>query len=115
MSTIFILIYPFIMLTHLPLAPRPGKDLFFIPILHFFKVCIDSSRGFCLQACIYHALIISTPHYLHSLSPCSSNIQQLTVQCIILYSHIDGLFQYFSFSNIFFTSPISSSPLRQTH
>jgi hypothetical protein len=85
MSTIFILIYPFIMLTHLPLAPRPGKDLFFIPILHFFKVCIDSSRGFCLQACIYHALIISTPHYL-----------------LILYHHAPLIFNNLLYSALYY-------------
>jgi hypothetical protein len=36
----------------------------------------------------------------YSLSPCSSNIQQLIVQYIILYSYIYiyRLFQYFSFS-----------------
>jgi hypothetical protein len=50
-----------------------------------------------------------------SLSPCSPHIQQLTVQCIILYSYIDGLFQYFSFSNIFFLSSISQNSLRQTN
>jgi hypothetical protein len=67
---------------------------------------------------IYHAFIKLTPSpplLTHSQSPCSPNVQQLSVQCIVLYSHIDGLFQGFSFSNIFFLSPTSHSPLRQTH
>jgi hypothetical protein len=71
-------------------------------------VYIDSPRGCCRGTCIYRAFIRLTLFpllFTHSLSPCFPNIQQLTVQCIILYSFIDELFQYFSFSNIFLSLP----------
>jgi hypothetical protein len=48
-----------------------------------------------LQVCIYPAFFTLTPSpplLTNSLSPCIPNIQQLTVQYIILYSYIDGLF-----------------------
>jgi hypothetical protein len=66
---------------------------------------------------VYHVLIeLTYPLFITlSLSPCSCNIQQLTIQSIMLCSYIDGLFQYFSLSAIFFSSPASCSSLRQTH
>jgi hypothetical protein len=60
--------------------------------------------------CFNHCLLL-----IHSLSPHSPNVQQHTVQCIIFYSDIDGLFQYFSFSNIFYTFPTSNSWDRLTN
>jgi hypothetical protein len=72
-----------------------------------------AQRSFILvfQICIYHAFIKLTPPLLtHSLSPHSPNIQPLTVQCIILYSYIDGLFQHF-FILYFFLSSTSYSSL----
>jgi hypothetical protein len=58
---------------------------------------------------------INIPLLTLSLLPCSHNIQQLKVHYIILFSYIDKLFQYFSFSNIFISSPTSHCPFRQTH
>jgi hypothetical protein len=98
--------------------PPLEKIYFFPPALCFFKVThiliVQGGFVLVLHICIYRAFIKLT------LSPltCSfsvtmlPNIQQHTVQCTILYSYIDGLFQYFSFSNIFFTFPTSHSPLR---
>jgi hypothetical protein len=97
----------------LPLVPTPGEDLFFLFALHFLKIkCILIVQGdfsLVLPVCTYHAfskLIPFSPLLTHSLSPCSPNIHQFAVQCIILYSYIDGLLQYFSFTNIYFLPPL---------
>jgi hypothetical protein len=64
----------------LPIGAHPGKDLFYPPALHFFKVYIDSPREFHLGAsglyilCFYQINPISL-----SLSPGSPNIQQFKV------------------------------------
>jgi hypothetical protein len=91
--------------THLPLVPTPRKDLFYPLALHFFKKCILIAQGsftLVLQVFLYSALIKFTPPPLltHSLSPCSLKYSTAYVVYIILYSHINGMFQYFSFSNI---------------
>jgi hypothetical protein len=106
----------------LPLVPPPGKVLFFPPALHFFliKCMLIVQEGYSLvhQDCIYHAFIKLTPSpplFTHPLSPYSPNIQHLTIQCIVLYSRMCGLFQKFSFSNLFFLSPNFCSPLREIH
>jgi hypothetical protein len=101
-----------------PLVSAPGKNLCYA--LHFFKYILMAQKGFilALQACKFWALMkLTLLHrcYTLCLSPYFPNIQQLTEQCIILYSYIDGLFQYFSFSIIFFPSTASYSLLRQTH
>jgi hypothetical protein len=73
----------------------------------FFKVYIDSLRESCLGTSgLYIRGFNQITHLLFtlSLSPCSTNIQELTVQYVTLYLYINGLFQYFSLSNIFFTS-----------
>jgi hypothetical protein len=78
------------------------KKTYFSPTLHFLTKCILIVQGgfaLVLQVCMYHALIKFTSSTLllltHFLSPCSPNIQQLTVKCIILYLYVDGSFQYF--------------------
>jgi hypothetical protein len=76
--------------------------------------------GLTLILCVYiYCALIKLTHSLplltHSLAPRSLNIQQLTVQCITLYSYMDGLFQYFSFFNIFFISPAFWISLILTH
>jgi hypothetical protein len=96
-------IHPFLMPTSSLWYP-PQKRSIFSPVLHLkiFKLYIHSPRGFWLGTSglnIYCALIkLTTPLLTLFLSPCSPNIQHVTVQYIILYSYIDGLFQYFSFS-----------------
>jgi hypothetical protein len=57
-----------------------------------------------LHKCIYHALIRLTP-ITFSLSPLFLIIQQLTVHCVILFSYVHGMFQYFSLSNILLPCP----------
>jgi hypothetical protein len=47
-STMYTLIPPFLVPTLFPLAPTPGKDLFFPPALHFFLMYIDSLKEFLL-------------------------------------------------------------------
>jgi hypothetical protein len=89
-----------------PLLPTSRTDLFYPLALHFFKVYIGSPRGFSLGT---SCLLIS---YFNQMNPpitCSFsitmlplNIQQLKAQYVILHSYIDRMFQYFSFSNIFF-------------
>jgi hypothetical protein len=100
-----------------PLVPTPEKNLFYPSVLNYFK-CVVTVQGWftlVLQAWIYSALIkLSPPLLTLSLSLCLPNIQQLTVQYIILYSNIDGLFQHYSFSNIF-PSSTTCSPLRKPH
>jgi hypothetical protein len=70
-----------------------------LPFILFIKNILIVQGGFTLvlQVGIYCALIKSTPPPLltHSLSACSPNIQRFTIKCIMLYSHLDGLFQYF--------------------
>jgi hypothetical protein len=108
---------PFLMPMYLPLVPTPGKDLFYPPVFHFSMHILTVQGDFTLvlQACICCALAIALPPLLtHFLSPCSPNTQQFTGPWIMFYSYVDGLFQYFSFSNNFL-SPTSHSPLRQTH
>jgi hypothetical protein len=39
----------------LPL-PTPRQDLFYLPVLHFLKMCIDCSRG--VHFCISHMYIL---------------------------------------------------------
>jgi hypothetical protein len=70
-------IHPFLVTTHFPLVPIPGKALFYLPVLHFFL-------KFVFQTCIYHALIRlpTSPHYLFFLChhvPLLSNSLQCTV------------------------------------
>jgi hypothetical protein len=89
-----------------------------LPSCPFFKCILIFQGGFTLafQTCIYHALIrLHSPiTYSFSITILSQQdppiIQQLTVHYIILYSYVDGMFQYFSFSNIFFLSPSLESP-----
>jgi hypothetical protein len=116
--------HPFLVPSPLPLVLTTWKHLF-SSCPSFFKIgCILIVQGefaLILQGCIYRAFIKCPPLLTHCLSPCSPNIQQwiqLNIQfnvCIISYSYIDELFQYFSFSNIFFLYPTSLCPLRQTH
>jgi hypothetical protein len=98
---------PFPCAHHLPLVSTPGKDICFPLLFTFLKCILIVQGGFAviLQACIYHALIKLAPPLLTlSLSPCSPNVQQLTVQYIMLYSYIDGLFQYFN--SVTFSLPL---------
>jgi hypothetical protein len=94
--------------------PTPEKIYFsLLPFIFLIKYILIVQGNFTLvlQVCIYGALN-SLPSIIYSfLSPFFPNIQQLTIQYIILYSYTDELFQYFSFSNIFFLSPTSFSPL----
>jgi hypothetical protein len=110
--------FPLFLWPFLPLVSTPRKDLFFPPDLHFFKIkCALIVQGcftLVLQVCINCAFIkitSSPPLLTHSLSPKS---QQFSVQCIMVYSYVDSLFQYFSFSNIFFLSPTSHSHFRHS-
>jgi hypothetical protein len=49
-STMFTLVPPFLVPTHLPLVLIPRKDLFFILLLFIcLKIYIDSPRGVCLS------------------------------------------------------------------
>jgi hypothetical protein len=107
--------FPLSLCLPLPLVSISGIHLFYPLALHCFKVYIDSPREFCFGTLGLYILcfnqINSLPLFLTPpLSPCSGNIQQRTIQCIILYSYIDCLFQCFSFSNIFFISPPPSVP-----
>jgi hypothetical protein len=69
---------------------------------------VQESFTLVLHACVRHVLIkFSSLLLSHSLSSCSPNIQQLAVQYIVLYSYIDQLFQYISFSSIFLPLPSS--------
>jgi hypothetical protein len=91
-----------------PTCTHPQKRLIFPPTHHvFYYVYIGSPRRFhlgtsCLTISFFNWINPFTPLLTLSLSPCSPNIQQLTVWNIVLYSYMDGLFQYFSFSNSFF-------------
>jgi hypothetical protein len=105
--------------TTILLYPLLEKIYFFPSYASFLKIkCILIIQGdlaLVLQVFMYHVFIkLSSfpPLLTHCLSPYSPNIQQVTIQCIILYSYMHGLFQYFLFSNI---SPTSYSFLRQTH
>jgi hypothetical protein len=102
----------------LTLVPTPGKDRFHLLPFTFFKCILIVQRGFALllQVCVYRALIklTSQPPYLLILCHHAPLIFN-SIQFSALYSYIDGLFQYFSFSNIFFTYPTSCSPFRQAH
>jgi hypothetical protein len=114
-STIYTLIHPFLVSTSSQVHTA-GKHLLFSPALHFLKTkCILIVQGgfaLILQVCIYCVFIklTSSPALLtHYLSPCSPNIQQLTVKCIILYSYIESYIFHsltFSFS---FLPPIAPS------
>jgi hypothetical protein len=101
-----------------PTGTHPWKRPILPSCLSFFNAYILTVQGdftLVLQACICCALAIALPPLLtHFLSPCSPNTQQFTGPWIMFYSYVDGLFQYFSFSNNFL-SPTSHSPLRQTH
>jgi hypothetical protein len=119
-STTSTLIPPFFVPTPSHWYPAMEK-IFFPSCPSFLKIkCILIVQGdfnLILQVRICHDFIKLTPSpplLTYSLSLRSPNIQQLTIQCIILYSYIDGFFQYFSFSNIFFLFPTFCSVLRQT-
>jgi hypothetical protein len=69
-----------------PTGTCSRKDLFYLSVLHFCKVYINSTQGFALvfQTCTYHALIKPPPHYLlflYHLTPILFN----RLQCIVLY------------------------------
>jgi hypothetical protein len=81
-----------------PLSLYPPTSHWKRPIFSsfFFKVYIYSPREFCFGTSgLYISCFnqINPPLVTDSLSPCSPNIQQLTLQCIILYSYRDGLYQ----------------------
>jgi hypothetical protein len=63
------------------------------------------------QACIYHALIRLTPYFLvfsYHYAPLLFNCLQYTY--VILYSYVDGMFQYFSFYSTYFPLPSPTLP-----
>jgi hypothetical protein len=97
---------PFLVPTHSHWYLLLEKTYFCLLPFICFKCILIVKGGFALvfQACVYPALVKSTLPLLltHPLLQFSPNIQKLTVQCTILYSYIDGLFQYFSFFSIFF-------------
>jgi hypothetical protein len=84
--------------TSLPPVPTPPA----LPLLHCV-VIVQGCFFLVLQVGIYCILIKLTPSFSITML---LNIQQLTIQCIILYSYIVGLLQYFSFS----LSPTSHTP-----
>jgi hypothetical protein len=112
---------------HFPLGSKPPTGIhsqkrYILPSCYSFcKNCLFIVQGdfaLVLQVCIYCVFMKFNPTpllLLYFLSACSSNSQQFTVQCKILYSYIDGLFWYFSFFNIFFLVHTSHSSLRQTN
>jgi hypothetical protein len=113
---------PFLWANPFPVVPTPRNDLLFPPGLHFLKrnnkLVIQGCFTWVLQVHIFWDFIKlrSSPLLLtHSLSPYSLNIQHLTIQCSMLYSYIDGLFQYFLFLIIFIFFLTSHSPNRWIH
>jgi hypothetical protein len=113
--------FPFPCAHPTPTGTHPQKRPIFPSSLHlFFNVYIDNPRGYChgtsgLYISCFNQINPLPQLFTNSLSPCCPNIQQLTVQCIMLNSYVYGLFQYFSFSNNFVISPASGSPFRQSH
>jgi hypothetical protein len=75
--------------------------MFCLSALHFvLKYTLIVKVGFALafQTCTYYAISRLTPLLNYSLSVTMiSIIQQFTVNHIILFAYIDGMFQYFSF------------------
>jgi hypothetical protein len=68
-----------------PVVSTPRTDLFYLPVLHFFK-CILIVQG-----------ILPNPSLLTlSQLPCSPIIQQLRVHCVRLSSYIFVCFFFFS-------------------
>jgi hypothetical protein len=75
----------------LPLLPTSRQDLFYLPILHFFKVYIDCSRGFHLGISNTYILCFDEipPLLTFSLPPFCPIIH--CVHCVILFSNTDAL------------------------
>jgi hypothetical protein len=95
-----------------PQVLTPRKKLFYPFALHFWRCILMVQVGFTLvlQACVYHALI-KLPSVTYSFSITMLLYYSATYrQYTILYSYIDRLFQYFSFSNIFLPSITSVVP-----
>jgi hypothetical protein len=73
---------PSLLILPLLLVPTPGKDLFYHPVLHFFKCVLIVQRGFAMifHTCIYHALIKLSPYI------CTAPLLFSSLQCIALYN-----------------------------
>jgi hypothetical protein len=85
---IFAFIRSFLMPSPIPVVPTPGKDLFYLPVIHVVKVYIDSPRGFYLGIPDMYILCFTqiNPHYLlyHS-----DPLLLIKLQCFVLhYLHI---------------------------
>jgi hypothetical protein len=88
--------FPYAYPSHL--VPTCEKRPVFLSRTSFFKVRIDGLRGFHLGTSHLYIVSFNKISILLltlSLSPCSLNSQELIVQYSILYSYIEGLFQYF--------------------
>jgi hypothetical protein len=115
-STIFTLIPLFLC----PLLSRwypPLEKTYFslLPFIFLNWVYIDSPRGVHLGTSDLYISFFNQINSLpllrtHSLSPCSPNIQQLTVQYIILYSYIMGCFNIFHSLTFSFSLPPLIAP-----
>jgi hypothetical protein len=101
--TIFAFLHPLCFPSLLQLVPTPGQDLFYPPMLHFIKVYINCSKGFCLgisytlicqtsirliSSIIYSFSIILFPYYSSAFS----------TFCYVVFIHICSAFQYYSLS-----------------
>jgi hypothetical protein len=95
----------------------PYPSFFFFFFLKCMLWLVQGSFALVFQGCIHHALIKLTlppllTHYQYHHALLIFNSLQYST---LLYLYIDGLFQSSSFFNIFFPSPTSHRPLRQTH
>jgi hypothetical protein len=110
-------IYHIHTLSHFPyvhsslMVSTSRKDLFYPTVLHFFKIYIDSPGGFCLGTSdLYISCFnqINPPRhnlvFLYHHASITFNSYSAIHYIIFIYRWI---FQYFSFSKIFFPIPAS--------
>jgi hypothetical protein len=88
-----------------PLVTIPRKNLFYFPVLSFFKVYFDSPRKLHLVILYIYLSCFNQITSLYCLASLLFN--RATVHSIILSSYIDRKFQYFLLSNILFPTPAS--------
>jgi hypothetical protein len=105
--TIYTLIPPFLAHPHYTYLQKrfifPScPSLFLMKCILIVPFCLGT-LGLCISC--FNLINPLPPLLTHVLSPCSPNICQLSLQWIILYSYINGLFQYFSLTFSFSLTP----------